>query len=619
MEHKKNKKFRSLQKRILTSILLLTISLLLFSQIGIYLLVNRRLERLSRDNCEVQMASAAKYLKDKTVSVIEKLFYIRNNESFNESLDEVLFGGTMNEGLIMGEMASVLSFHKSTEPIVSNIYLYTPKGEFSDMTVLINKDYCFEESLLYDKFLAENSSIVWGEPCADPIFITKRPVIPLIYKFYVSGCVEPVGILANIDQARLSAYLKEMEPDDDTYLALVTEKGALVTSNPLPGRYQWILEEDGPVLRELSGEMGIRAVENQDGNFLVGWQKVAATPWYVLYIHSEVKVQSQLKVFTALFFIITLGVGGLIIFMTTFIVRKLTSPITDLSRIMQTAGKQDYDVFFSYEKNDEIRVLADSFNGMVRYTKELFEEQERAIEQLKEEKERVRIEQLLKRRAEFMALQAQINPHFLYNTLDSIRWKAEELDAMEISDMVQALATLFRIDLSRGQELIPVRKELEHVTSYLSIQKYRFDDELSYRVEVGEEFLDYYVPKIILQPLVENSIEHGIKEKGGSGTIVISCARGQNGDVILRVADNGAGIEKERLGTLQDYLARGMVVNKEGYGIFNVNERIRLYFGEAYHLVIDSIVGEGTLVEINFPAVTQAEVEDYVPYFDSRR
>ena len=619
MEKGKNQKFRSLQRRILNSILLLTVSLLVFSQIWLYILVYRHMNRMSRENCEVQLTSAAKYLKDKTNSVIEKLFYIRNNDSFNDGLAEILFDGDMNEGLVMGKMASVLSFHKSTEPIVSTIYLTTYKGGFSDMTVIMNKDYRFEDSGLYEKFLAENSSIVWGEPCTDPIFITKRPVIPLIYKFYLSGCAEPVGILANIDQIRLTSYLKEMQPDSDTYLSLVTEDGRLVTRNPLPEQYRGILEEGGAVLEGISGEEGICPVENQGRHFLAGWRKVSGTPWYVVYIHSEEKFHRQLRIFSILFFAVTLVVSLLIIFLTVYVVQRLTSPITGLSKMMQTAGKEGYNVYFPYRKNDEIRVLADSFNEMVGYTKKLFLEQEEYIEQLKEEKERVRIEQLLKRRAEFMALQAQINPHFLYNTLDSIRWKAEELEAVEISEMVQALATLFRIDLSRGQELIPVRKELEHASSYLAIQKYRFDDQLKYRLEVADDFLEYYVPKIILQPLVENSIEHGIKEKGENGMIVIGCHWGERGDIVLVVEDDGAGIKEEKLKVLQDYLARGLVVNKEGYGIFNVNERIRLYFGEAYHLTITSIYGKGTRVEVSFPAVSQEEVEHYVPYFDSRR
>ena len=242
--------------------------------------------------------------------------------------------------------------------------------------------------------------------------------------------------------------------------------------------------------------------------------------------------------------------------------------------------------------------MFDSFNQMLRNTSHY-------IRQLEEEKQRVKTEQSQKRKAEFKAMQAQIQPHFLYNTLESIHWKAEEAQAQEISDMVQALATFFRINLSRGKELISLRDEIAHVESYLRIQQIRYGNQLEYEIQVQEEILDSVLPKLILQPLVENSIYHGIREKEGEGMIGITGRKAENGDILLCVEDNGVGILPEQLKNLQEKLVSGEKVHQEGYGIFNVNQRIQLNYGVPYGLSILFSGIDGTAGAVfmpNFPA-----------------
>lgn len=183
--------------------------------------------------------------------------------------------------------------------------------------------------------------------------------------------------------------------------------------------------------------------------------------------------------------------------------------------------------------------------------------------------------------------------------------------------MVQALATLFRIDLSRGREMITIAEELKHVSSYLSIQKYCYGDTLDYEIEVEEEILDAYVPKIILQPLVENSIYHGLKEKDEGGTVRI-LGKAKEAEIRFQVCDDGVGIEPKLLKRLEDGLNQGLVMNREGYGIFNVNERLRLYFGEMYGLTIENGPETGAVVTLRMPLVREEEVEMYVSYLDRR-
>lgn len=604
---KKAEHFQSLQSRISRSALLVALLVFLVSYTCLYAFVYSYVSRQNNENCRIQLQQTESYVQYKVKGVIERLFYIQTNELFSKNLKKILFEENKNNGVLLGEMAGVLSSCKATEPWLSNICLYTPKGRFSDMTVLMNEGYDFKESSLYQDFLSQSSLVVWGDFYYDPVFITKRPVIPVIYRIEVDGCQEPSGLLVNLDQAKISQYISQIESPSGAFAAICTAKGE-VFADSIPSDYGWIR---GKVQELLLGtqEEGILRLKDNGQTVLGGWKQVHTTPWYVLYFYPE-DLTGQLNGMAGALFLVNLGAASIIWFFTTKAVKRITGPMEDLAHVMETVGETDYQAAFSYEKKDEIGILTDSFNRMVENTGQY-------ITRLKEEKEKVRIEQLLKRRAELIALQAQINPHFLYNTLDSIRWKAEEYEAEEISAMVQALATLFRIDLSRGREMIPISEELKHVSSYLSIQKYCYGDTLDYQIQVQEGLMGCYVPKIILQPLVENSIYHGLKEKDEGGTVRI-LGREEEGVIVFQVWDDGVGIEPKLLKRLEEGLLKGLVMNREGYGIFNVNERIRLYFGEKYGLNIENGPEAGAVVTLRMPLVREEEVGTYVSYLDSR-
>ena len=212
---------------------------------------------------------------------------------------------------------------------------------------------------------------------------------------------------------------------------------------------------------------------------------------------------------------------------------------------------------------------------------------------------------LNKRQAQYQALQNQINPHFLYNTLDSIAWMCEQGRNAEAVEMVNALARLFRISISRGHELIPIRSELQHAESYLQIQSHRYKNQFSYSFDVQEECLDYLCNKITLQPIIENAIYHGINGLVDEGEIRISC-RADGDDILFTVEDNGTGMEPEQV----QAILRKERSDHTGIGIKNVNDRLKIYFGPAYGITIDSVPDEGTRVYIRMPKVREeAEYE----------
>ncbi|WNX84275.1 sensor histidine kinase [Agathobaculum sp. NTUH-O15-33] len=265
--------------------------------------------------------------------------------------------------------------------------------------------------------------------------------------------------------------------------------------------------------------------------------------------------------------------------------RPIHGLVDEMRRFEQDAAQF---VYQPVSGTDEINVLSGSFEHMVVRIQNLMAE--------------VKSEEETLRKTELKALQAQINPHFLYNTLDSIQWMCEVGRTDEAVQMVSALARLFRISISRGADLIPIRRELEHAESYLIIQKFRYKDQFSYRFDVDESVLDCLCSKITLQPIIENAILHGFGELVEDGEIVIS-AKADSADVVLTVTDNGIGMDEAQCHAIlsHDQSEPG------GIGIKNVADRIRIYFGAPYGLSIESEPDRGTRVTIRLPQTGREE------------
>ena len=216
-------------------------------------------------------------------------------------------------------------------------------------------------------------------------------------------------------------------------------------------------------------------------------------------------------------------------------------------------------------------------------------------------------EQQEMKKSELRALQAQINPHFLYNTLESIIWMAESGKKDQVIRLVQSLSTLFRISLSKGKDWITIQKELEHVQSYMVIQQMRYRDILEYDICVASELYSYPILKMTLQPIIENAIYHGIKNKRGKGLVQVRGFIDEGRDILIVIEDNGIGMSETRLEELKFALSQphppeetGKEVSG-GFGLHNVHQRLRLYYGEAYGVQVNSKEREGTTVTIRIP------------------
>ena len=601
--HSRRKEFESLGEKISKPVLAVAIGVLLVCQLGSFAITCRWIRSRNAQIVENQLNYMEASVQEKTMDIQRMLFGIQVNDTFDQALRRLVFNGEENPVYAESEISRILSVNKGTMPLVSNLYVCSPDFLVADMTTLRNYEKDYRQSQAYRLYEGAESAVFFGTARADDIFLTSREVIPVGYRFRLGGYSSPIAIVANLDQERLNEYLRE-EIGDSGMVGLADGNGQLIAWNQKPDGER----EREKAVSQLAGQSDLEAKTQgivRIGPYIAGFRSVGATPWRVLYITSE---QRELQVLLGIGVIYTVCSAAAIVVMVSFVRRKvrcLTGPLRELAGKMSNLETWEEEECLSYQDNDEIRVLFDSFNQMLRNTSHY-------IRQLEEEKQRVKTEQSQKRKAEFKALQAQIQPHFLYNTLESIHWKAEEAQAQEISDMVQALATFFRINLSRGKELISLRDEIAHVESYLRIQQIRYGNQLEYEIQVQEEILDSVLPKLILQPLVENSIYHGIREKEGEGMIGITGRKAENGDVLLCVEDNGVGILPEQLKNLQEKLVSGEKVHQEGYGIFNVNQRIQLNYGVPYGLSIWSQAGKGTKVEIRMPYTPEEEVESNV-------
>lgn len=284
---------------------------------------------------------------------------------------------------------------------------------------------------------------------------------------------------------------------------------------------------------------------------------------------------------------------GVLMRRSAAISRSITQPIYALRERAQSIGRGDIAAREPVVAEDEtLQALSSSLEHMAQH--------------LQQQMELNRQEQDKLRAMELALLQSQINPHFLYNTLDSIAWMCERGKNADAVQMVHALARLFRISISRGHELIPIEKELQHAEAYLQIQKYRYKNQFTYHFTVDESCLHCLCNKITLQPIIENAIVHGLDLMVDSGHIEIT-VKPDGDDILLIVADDGIGMEPEQVAAL----LQNEPSDRTGIGVKNVNDRLRIYFGAAYGISIVSAPYEGTTVTIRTPRVPEDREGDY--------
>lgn len=302
---------------------------------------------------------------------------------------------------------------------------------------------------------------------------------------------------------------------------------------------------------------------------------------YMASLEYKMKQYIRIVILLALLFIL-----GTVIYLLNYGIRfskSVTTPISKLCSNIHLVGNGEFDIPQIDSGYCEISQLNAGIQQMARRIALL-------LESVKKEEEQ-------QHRMQLQLLQAQINPHFLYNTLDTIVWLVESEKYGDAVTMLTNLSVFFRTILSKGKDVIRLEDEIKHTKSYMDIQKVRYQDILEFNITLPEQLKEIQVPKLTLQPLAENALYHGVKEKRGKSYIDISCTQQEN-DILLVVSDNGIGMLPEKLQSLKASLKHS---ERAGFGLTAVHERIKLYFGEGYGLDIRSEYGSGTTVAVRIP------------------
>jgi len=568
----------------------------------IYTVAARQIQANAYTGIGDTVIQTRKYIDNRLTAVFEQLVALENDIdtlSLIKRMDEERYG-VVQPGDYIRVDRNLERIFSSYYSMLDSILFYFNEGRL----VLSKKDYIttritFHYSDWRLRYNGNRTEYYWRSLRENDIFLSKESNnrIASLFKMYgdVGSDVRGV-IMFNIREDFFRGILEDARISEHGYLIIVNPDGIINFKKDLPNGYQI----DGSIKKRLLGAQkpsGQLSVHNSRGERIrIIYDTISINQWKLAAVFPEDDILNL----AAFIKNITLAVMGIILFtavlLSNLLATIVTTPLAELTDKVRQVKAGHLDVPFQAQFPEEIGVLNEGISQLLDRVRHLIEQ--------------VRLKQEQKRLAELDALQAQIKPHFLYNTLDSIKQLCEMGETKEAEAMVAALAKFFRISISSGREVITVAEELEHIRNYLVILKMRYTDQFDYEIRVDPDLYSCEIIKLTLQPLVENAIYHGIKEKRGKGRILID-GYVRDGRIILEVRDNGAGMAEETLERIRQMWRRGE--SGRGLGLANVARRLQLHYGPEYGLEIESTLGEGTCVRVQLPFRLNKEVKANEP------
>ena len=399
----------------------------------------------------------------------------------------------------------------------------------------------------------------------------------------ISRKPSPAVLLIDLNFNAVEELLESVRLSDTGYAYIISNDGAIIYHPYERQIIEGTRNEDLLGVSENVFGSYISTFEDRERMTII--QTVENTRWRIVGVAFMDELLEPLRIFRMTLFAV-MGISLLAAFLLSRIIsRVITQPLRELEMNMRDVQNGNFHVSETEGKSKEVESLSHSFQVMVDRIEDLMEE--------------VRKTEAVKRQRELDALQAKINPHFLYNTLDSVVWMAETGNNKGVVRMVTALASLFRISIAKGHDIITLKEELSHVESYLDIQSMRYKDRFRFTIDLPSELENVPTIKLIIQPIVENSIYHGIKYLQEEGLITIKARDIGEGRIAITIRDNGVGMKQE---VLDSILSEDNPHSQgNGIGLRNIDERIRLTYGSSFGLSIESEPDEGTAVTITIP------------------
>ena len=528
---------------------------------------------------------------DSYIDYMENIAYLISS---NEDVQDYLFDEKIdNEGRyrILNQLQTILDSRSD----IRNVGIISKNGRMliNDGSKSVNQDLDLNTQEWYATALEKPNGPILTSSHVQHIISGERPWVITLSRGIRdrSGSGEKEGVFfIDLNYSAISELCDQSTVGTKGYAFILDAKGNIVYHPQQQQLYNELQTENISLIMDTDEDTVLTGTGNDGKLYSIsrsektGWTVVDCTN--VKELLSKSRQAQSVYVLTAIILVIVA------LLFSRFMARSITLPIQKLRDSVKKVQEGDFSVSdVVVDSKNEIGSLTKSFDVMTHRIHELMEQNVHEQEE--------------KRKSELKALQSQINPHFLYNTLDSIIWMAEGKKNEEVVLMTASLARLLRQSISNEDEVVPIANEVEYARGYLTIQKMRYKDKLEFQIEVDSSIL--YIPliKLVLQPIIENAIYHGLKYKESKGLLIVKGFM-KDGNAVLQVIDDGVGMDEETLAHIYD--KHKVNYHSNGVGVYNVQKRLKLYYGEDYGITYTSELGKGTTATITIPGRQEGQI-----------
>ena len=527
-------------------------------------------------------------LFDEAITILNIASDYKIKMFLNATAEDKLYTAAKDMGSIYQNLRAV---NKSTDNIMDVTIIGANGNCVSERNgyYRLEKDF-YDYSITQTVLDSPRDVHIFEDPEIFHVYPGEMNVLSIVTSIFKNaGTNDVYGIIkVDVQKSALMDIFSSTRWSENSFITIVNSQGIPIFKDDSQEFSRFTQENIEHVMSQNQSNGNL--TDTVDGqHYLIVYNTLQSTQWKILVAIPQEEILAPICDIRNITFIAILISLLLVFFINMIISNNIVRPITGLKKLMKQASSGDFDVVVEYNTKDEMAELYECFEIMVKKIKQL-------LKSLLEEHENLKT-------SEFKSLQAQINPHFLYNTLDSVVRVAESNKNKEVIDLTIALSRFYKAVLSSGFDVVPMRLELEHAKSYLKIMKMRYHDILDYEFNINSRVLNCKFPKIILQPIIENAIYHGIKNTLKAGKVKIIMDISNNGLLHVTISDNGIGMPKEELDALKRQINNDTQLIGESYGLKNVNQRIRLFFGKQYGLELESEENSGTKVYIIVPAI----------------
>lgn len=557
------------------------------------------------------------YTYTKMSTMIENNIIASTEQAFDQSFSFINYKlyrifNTSNSLVLDNNLTSILRKDEEDYMLndqISDLYTlrtilspYQNNIDIFNINIYVNKNFIYsnEHETIYpmnelenSKWLntinSDNSRFFWcpssylTSDSSDTLSLGKTIINP-------DDLSEDIGyLIINFKRKDLEDIISKINSIDGSISCIVNSYGDLVASSDdnIYAKYKNIIDNIKP-----NGDTTLKKINIDYNSMFIQSSYINNTDWRIINIVPYNMISSKINLQRIILIIIVLIFGGTSLIAGFYFFNSINKRLSKVTKGMREVHKNTLDNFIENDSDDELGELINNYNYMIAKMSVLIDEQYKSGKAIKN--------------AELKALQSQINPHFLYNTLDMINWMAYKNMNSEISSAVKSLAKFYKLSLNKGKDILPIEDELHHVSLYVQIQNMRYSNRISLEINVNSYIRNHLIPKITLQPLVENSIIHGIFSKGAVEGKIIITGSIINDNICLKVSDDGIGLKEDELSLIlspeklkyNDTSSKG-----SGYGIKNIHERLKLYYGDDYGLSFSSIYEQGTTVTIKLPII----------------